>query len=158
MDTELLLNSVEEAQILGIFKNICDNYMKPYLKNSLRNILAVSTNQSDTIKNIVNHKYNLKISEQEANRLLDLVKAFLCKSNYRKAISKDLKEKLLVEQNYECSFCKHPIDISAHADHIVPFKYVGDCLNNNLQMLCSDCNKKKNDSLDYQIKFLLKLV
>lgn len=158
MDTELLLSSVEEAQILGIFKNICNDYTKSYLKNSLRNMIAISPDKSRTIKNIVKNKYDAEVTEQQAYRLLELIKAFLCKSNYRKKIPKSIRENLLSEQKYECAFCGNPIDISAHADHIVPFKYVGDCLNNNLQMLCSTCNKQKNDSLDYQIRFLLKLV
>lgn len=158
MGNEILLNSLKEAHILGIFKNICEDYLQASERNKLRNMIAISTNKTCTIKSIVMRKYNIEVDDYESTRLLELIQAFLHKSDYRKAVSKEIKEKLLIEQNYKCSFCGRSIDISAPADHIVPFKYVGDCLKDNLQMLCSKCNDKKNDSLDYQVRFLLNLV
>ena len=158
MNTELLLSSIEEAHILGILKNICSDYMQASDKNSLRNIMATSTDQCNTIKRIAMRKYEIELDDQQANRLLELVKAFLKKSEYRKRITEETREELLKKQEYKCAFCGKTIDITAHADHIVPFKYVGDELENNLQMLCENCNEKKNDSLDYQIRFLLKIV
>ena len=158
MDKELLLNSIEEAKILGIFKNICTDYKEPVNKNSLRSIIAVSTNKHNTIKQIVLRKYESDITEEQADRLLELIQAFLKKSEYRKKISQENREALLMKQKYKCAFCGTDVNITDHADHIVPFKYVGDELKDNLQMLCSKCNEKKSDSIDYQIRFLLKLV
>lgn len=69
-----------------------------------------------------------------------------------------MKNSLLITQNHKCAICNIMINESAPADHIVPFKYVGDELSDNIQMLCKKCNEKKSDSIDYQIRFLLKLV
>ena len=158
MKTEMLLDSIEEAKILGVFKNICNDYSTPSEKNSLRNIIAFSTDKKNTVKQIVTRKYDFSIDDQQAERLVKLIQAFLKKSEYRKRISNETRDRLLAKQNYKCSFCGVSIDNTAHADHIVPFKYVGDELNDNLQMLCGNCNEKKSDSIDYQIRFLLKLV
>ena len=135
MDTKVLLDSIEEAKILGIFKNVCNDYSNSVEKNKLRNILAVSPDKYNTIKQIMIRKYSVDMNDQQIERMLELIRAFLKKSDYRKNI-----------------------DISSHADHIVPFKYVGDELDDNLQMLCGTCNEKKSDSIDYQIRYLLKLV
>ncbi len=158
MNTEMLLSSIEEAKVLGVFKNICNDYSKPADKKSLRNIMAVSPNKKNTVKMIVSRKYSTTIDDQQTDRLIELIQAFLKKSDYRKKISTELRDKLLVSQHYKCSFCGCSVDSTAHADHIVPFKYVGDELKDNLQMLCGNCNEKKSDSIDYQIRFLLKLV
>lgn len=158
MNTELLLSGVEEAQVLSIFKNICNSYMNSARKNNLRNILAVSPNKHETIKQIAKRNCDFSINDIQTERLLELIQSFLRKSEYRKKISEETREKLLISQKCKCIYCGKTIGSTAHADHIVPFKYVGDELSSNLQMLCSNCNEKKSDHLDYQIKFLLNLV
>lgn len=84
-----------------------------------------------------------------------LVQAFLAKSTYRKPISDETRKRLLEAQHYSCAICGQSIDMHAHADHIVPFAYVGDELPDNLQMLCAHCNEAKRESIDYQIRYLL---
>lgn len=158
MTYEGLLSVIEEAQILGLFKDLCNYYSEYHLKNKLRNILANSSSEIIAIKQIIRRRYNENISNEQLEFLHKLIVAFLKKSEYRKAIGFETKNQLLNKQNWKCAFCKCDIDISAHADHIIPFKYVGDELDDNLQMLCSKCNEKKKDSMDYQIRFLLKLV
>ena len=158
MDTKVLLDSIEEAKTLGIFKNICNDYSNSIDKNRLRNIIAISPDKHNTVKQIVIRKYYTDMNDQQVDRMLELIQAFLRKSEYRKNIPIEIREKLLIKQDYKCSFCGKHIDISSHADHIVPFKYVGDELDDNLQMLCGTCNEKKSDSIDYQIRFLLKIV
>ena len=158
MDTELLLNKVDEAQVLSVFKRICDLYSDYDKKNNLRNIIAISPDKHETIKQIAKRNSEISINDNQVDRLVELVKAFLRKSEYRKIISVETREKLLLNQKFKCIYCGKEIDYTAHADHIVPFKYVGDELNSNLQMLCSNCNEKKSDRIDYQIRFLLNLV
>lgn len=153
-----ILDAINEAQLLGIFKDFCEKNKTPLSKNRLRNILANSSNEGKAISNIIAREYNEQLNDIELERMIELIKAFLKKSEFRKSISDELKIKLLTSQEYKCMFCGESISLNAHADHIVPFKYVGDELKNNMQMLCSSCNEKKNDSIDYQIRFLLKLV
>ena len=116
------------------------------------------TSPKNSIMKLVEREYGETLSDEKIDRLLLLVNAFLNKSSFRKVIDDSIRIKLLNQQNYKCAFCGKKIDINSHADHIVPFKYVGDELENNLQMLCSNCNEKKNDSIDYQIRYLLKIV
>lgn len=158
MVDEKILNDIEETKILSIFKNIYNDYSDYKEKNTLRNMLSISPDKLVTLKQIIKRKYDSNFSEMQLKRLSELVEAFLKKSEYRKSIPEELRNSLLITQNYKCAICNTMINESAPADHIVPFKYVGDELSNNIQMLCKKCNEKKNDSIDYQIRFLLKLV
>lgn len=156
MQNDVLLDAINEARVLGAFKQFCEDYSND--KQKLRNILANSTDKENTVTVMAKRDYGFELDCDQARRMLNLLTAFLKKSSFRKTITIEIREKLLNHQNYECAFCHKTIDLAAHADHIVPFKYVGDELQDNLQMLCTSCNEKKNDSLDYQIKVLLKLV
>ena len=155
---EIITKNLEEAKVLKLFKKMYEDYSDLEAKSKLRNIIANSTNKNNTIEQIVIRRYNEELNELQIERLLELIKAFLIKSDYRKSIPYEKRIDLLKIQDNHCALCGITIDESAHADHIVPFKYVGDELKDNIQMLCSNCNLKKNASIDYQIRFLLGLV
>ena len=157
LDT-MLLDAVSTARILGLFKTFCEANIEHENQRKIRNILSMSKNKHQTIKEIFKREQKVELSDAESNRMLELITAFLNKTSFRTPIDRQLKEKILHEQKNKCAICNCEIDIRAHADHIVPFKYVGDCLENNWQLLCEHCNEAKNDSLDYQIKYLLKLL
>ncbi len=152
------MNAIDEAKLLGYFKSLCEYYSSNEQVSKIRDIMALSSNKQYTIKQIVKRICNEELSDDNANRMVELVNAFLRKSDFRKTIPNEIKNRLLINQDFKCAFCHNRIDISSHADHIVPFKYVGDELENNLQMLCSSCNTKKNASIDYEIRVLLNLV
>lgn len=154
----ILLDAVDNARLLGLFKTFCESNMDTESRRRIRNILSLSKNQNYTIKEIIRREQKTELTDMESKRMLELIIAFLNKTSFRTPIEKDLKEKLLISQNFKCAICNCDINIKAHADHIVPFKYVGDSLKNNWQLLCEHCNGAKSDSLDYQIKFLLKLL
>lgn len=153
-----LKDAIDTARLLGIFKDICMNNLDVASKSRLRNILYNSSNKVEMIKKMVANNYNETLDDMDCKKLIELIEAFLNKMSFRKIIHKSVKEDLLLKQENKCAICNCDIDITAHADHIVPFKYVGDELENNLQMLCRDCNEKKKTSLDYQIRYLLKLL
>lgn len=157
LNTELI-KTVDNARILGLFKTFCENNANAEAQRRIRNILAKSKDDKNTVKEIIKREQKVILSDFESERMLVLVNAFLKKKSFRTSIKKELKERLLIIQNYKCAICNCDIDISSHADHIVPFKYVGDYLEDNWQLLCKHCNEAKNDSLDYQIKYLLKLL
>ena len=151
-----LQESIKEALLLGKFKTFCENNSSIEAQQKIRTIYNYSSNPLKTTKNILINELGESITDEELPRLFDLISAFLKKSDYRKAIPDSVKSRLLLNQGCKCAICKTNIDHHAHADHIVPFKYVGDELADNLQLLCSDCNLKKNDNIDFQIRFLLK--
>ncbi|SDP61515.1 HNH endonuclease [Selenomonas ruminantium] len=157
-DIEALDSAVAEAFLLGKFKIFCNRNATPESKNRLRRIFDKSNDIGQTIENIFRIELNTTLSEVQIKRMILLVKAHLNKKSYRRPISKEYRHFLLEQQFHRCKLCTNIIDESAHADHIVPFKYVGDELENNLQLLCGPCNEAKNENIDYQIRKFLDLI
>ena len=153
-----LINTLQETRNLGLFKAFCKKNSSKDAQQRIRNIYSHTNDPIETTKNIFSNEFSETLSDSNANRLYVLITSYLKKSIYRKSIGDSLKKSLLQNQYHHCAICGCDIDMHAHIDHIVPFKFVGDELANNLQMLCTDCNLKKNASLDYQIRFLLKLI
>ena len=66
------------------------------------------------------------------------------------------RERILIRDKYTCQKCGFKNgdkngsgDRPLHIDHIVPLKFGGSNNENNLQVLCDECNLKKNSKLDY---------
>lgn len=150
-----LQTAMNEAKILGYFKTFCEKYREVASKQKLRNTFSRVWDKENVVKNLFSNEFNIQLSDSEARRMELLIEAFLKKSTFRRPITRDEKLILLKKQHFQCSFCGRKIDLSSHADHIIPFKFVGDELKDNLQMLCEHCNSSKNASLDYEIRFLL---
>lgn len=157
-DNNYLVNATKEAIILGNFKAYCDKNNSPRAKLRLRDILYSSPDPTSSVIGIFKNELNIDMDKTAATKIYPLLIAFLNKSAFRKSISIGQKQILLKKQSNKCAICRNPINMQDHADHIVPFKYVGDELSDNLQMLCAHCNQAKNSSLAYQIKFFLNLV
>lgn len=150
-----LLSAIQEAKLLGIFKKFCEKNNSIDAIRRLRNIFNNSVNISQTVNNLLKNDQGVNLTNNEISRMIELIQAFLKKSTIRKDIPIDVRRALLNYQNGKCKICGKDIDLSGHADHIVPFKYVGDELHDNIQMLCTHCNEQKNASIDYQVRYLL---
>lgn len=148
-------NLVEEARLLGCFKAFCEKNSSVAAKQRIRNIYSNSSDALTTTHNLISNELKEDLSFEECNRMRELIAAYLSKNDHRLKIPDSVTKKLLVDQNGKCAICAGHVDAHSHVDHIVPFKYVGDKLNNNYQLLCDKCNLKKNASLDYQIRFML---
>lgn len=157
-DNFLSNTNLEETYLLMSFKLFCENIERKSSQQKIRNIFYNSTNINLTVYKLFANEMNVVLNEEECKKMVALVTAYLRKSSIRKKITNETKNKLLKTQKCKCAICGEKIDISSHADHIVPFKYVGDELDNNLQMLCSKCNTRKNSNLDYQIMFQLRKI
>lgn len=153
-----LLSAIDEARVLGYFKAFCEKNEEISAKQRLRNIFFSAQNKESAVKALFSNELGIKLSAKEGKRMNMLVEAFLKKSTFRRTITKEEKQFLLKRQQYQCVFCKKEIDLNSHTDHILPFKYVGDELEDNLQMLCEHCNKSKNARLDYEIRLLLHIL
>ena len=153
---DLKMNSlVEEARLLGRFKAFCENNSSVAAKQRIRNIYNNSSDASATTYSLICNELQVSLSTEECKRMRELIAAYLSKNEHRLKIPDSVTKKLLNDQNDKCAICEGHVDEHSHVDHIVPFKYVGDKLNNNYQLLCDKCNLKKNASLDYQIRFML---
>jgi len=67
----------------------------------------------------------------------------------RKLMTKDLKDKIKIRDNYTCQLCGKymPDEVGLHIDHIVPIKKGGKSVESNLQVLCDKCNSKKSTNI-----------
>lgn len=145
------INSINLLRKFKVLCDVCNNNDEEYLR--IKRILNICDNQETTLISIFNNRYNVELDFDEVIEIKSLVKSYFSKSNVRKQIPSNKKEELLRKQENKCAICGTEITIHDHVDHIVPFLYVGDCLNDtNLQMLCSRCNKKKWANIDYQVK------
>jgi len=82
--------------------------------------------------------------------------AFFRKKDYRVKYSQKVRTELLHQQQCRCAICGCTIDAKSELDHIIPWKYVGDELDDNLQLLCFKCNRSKKASPLYQLRMLLR--
>ncbi len=148
-----LLATVERTQTLGMFKCIADYWLaSPGEKQICRNMILPSKDPVRAIQNVFRFRLGVELEAGAAERLLPLIIAFFEKSSVRKEISPELRCQLLNLQGWTCAVCGTPVDEHSPVDHIVPFKYVGDALANNYQVLCKTCNSQKNACIDFEIR------
>ncbi len=71
--------------------------------------------------------------------------------NQRKLMTKELREKVILRDNYTCRICGKymPDGVGLQIDHIVPISKGGKTVLSNLQVTCSKCNGHKKDKLEY---------
>lgn len=102
------------------------------------------------IEKLVKHVCGWKLSEEEVSWLCRCLEARLSKKGTRENIELSIRQQIIKDQLGKCSYCKRDITLeNSHADHIIPWTLVGDELEDNIQMLCPDCNKKKSDRIDF---------
>lgn len=82
--------------------------------------------------------------------------AFFRKKDYRVKYPQKVRTSLLYRQECRCAICGCTINEKAELDHIMPWTYVGDELDENLQLLCFNCNRSKKASPLYQLFMLLR--
>ena len=70
--------------------------------------------------------------------------------NQRKLMTKKLREKIMVRDNYTCQICGvyMPDERGLEIDHIVPVSKGGKTIPDNLQVLCSECNRRKSNKVE----------
>lgn len=145
---EDVLNEALHKDILeSILSEVCE-YMKSndssYL--SMKKIYLRSSNDFDAAAQVVRNICHLSLPEQDIKWLNSCIKAFMKKKPKRKQIPDSLRRELWDEQKRKCCICGRIIkEEEGHVDHIVPWDYVGDELENNYQVLCSACNLRKSN-------------
>lgn len=70
-------------------------------------------------------------------------------SNQRSLMTPELKEYIKRRDNYTCQQCGRymPDSFGLEIDHIIPVSKGGKSIADNLQVLCSECNRRKSDKL-----------
>lgn len=139
--------------MLYILEQICSNMKQnPVKRLEILRIYRSSPDNIITAQKIASLYCGVRLSHEEAVWLDRCLHAFFQKKSHRKRISTDLKLDLLKRQNHLCACCSTPISIHDHCDHIIPWDFVGDELNDNYQMLCEHCNECKSLRPDFLLK------
>lgn len=98
-----------------------------------------------------------RLSDQEAKWLAECLRAHFKKKSVRRAIPPGQLAQLARQQENRCPCCGRDFDeigTAAQADHIIPWEFVGDELEDNLRLLCRDCNRNRGDRPEYILKQL----
>lgn len=139
-----------DTVLLNIFADTCKRFKEDKVaKIKFLNLFRAHTKKKVSfIQNYVLESYMLKISADQAAKLATWLKCFYTKKTTRTAYSVDVKRHYLTLQNNRCNYCsKETTFENAELDHIIPFAYVGDELNDNLQILCQKCNLEKSSNI-----------
>ena len=158
IDEELFNKVIYDYFILSIFEDLYYYLLDETNKHNLIIQLRNTDDKCKVIENKILEVCGIKLNSNEVKYLTDICIASINKKEYRNTITKSEKELLLNKQDNKCGLCNKYIDISnSHYDHIIPWTWVGDELSNNYQMLCTNCNLKKSNSIIYSIKTFLKI-
>lgn len=151
----LIYNSIILSIFEELYHNLEDGENKKNLIQRIRDV--DKENEIYLYQNFIRKGIQANINSEEEKLLINLLKAYLSKKNFRKSISDIERENILENQQNACEYCGISIDArTCHIDHIIPFKFVGDELNNNLQGLCDKCNLSKGGDLLHLYRLFIK--
>ena len=149
INEDVLYEALHKDILESILSEVCE-YMKAnesaYI--AMKKIYFRNPNDIQAVKQIVQNVCHLSLSEQDLKWLNNCIKAYMKKKSHRKHIPDSLRRELWNRQERKCCICGKEIQINdGHVDHIVPWDYVGDELENNYHLLCSDCNLHKSNHI-----------
>lgn len=157
IDEDELFKSVYSDIRESILREICE-YMKADDRKRIevKKIYRRCSDNNAATTIVLRNICHLKLPDDDVDWLTSCITAFFRKKPHRVPIANSTKKELLQSQNYKCAICGKPIDnYSLHVDHIVPWDYVGDELNNNYQALCPSCNGHKSNHVAESVKNLI---
>lgn len=70
-------------------------------------------------------------------------------ANQRRLMTPELREQIKQRDNYTCQICGKymPDEVGLEIDHIIPVSKGGKSVPDNLQVLCSRCNRRKSNKI-----------
>ena len=157
IDEEVLKQKLYNTMILGVFEAICKDIKKTESKTEEKlRFMKYSGDKVAATKNIVRRYVGCNLSEIEYKKLSELLTAFFRSGDPRKKFDDNFRDVLIRKQNNKCTICGKNISLrNSHLDHIIPWDYVGDNVEDNYQMLCETCNTRKGTSTYFEISMLL---
>lgn len=156
IDEDELFKSVYSDIRESILREICEYMKADDRKREVNSIYCRHSDDNAATRRVLWNICHLKLPDDDIDWLTSRITASLRKKPHRVPIANSTKKELLQSQNYKCAICGKPIDNdSLHVDHIVPWDYVGDELNNNYQALCPSCNGHKSNHVAESVKNLI---
>ena len=140
-----------------ILKIVCDKLKKDKAFFSWAKKVFFSTaDDTAATKKVIDRACKCKLSKSDTLWIKNCIKAFFIKNTVRETIPLEVKESLLNMQHNKCAICGKTISLQTmHVDHIIPWDYVGDKLDNNYQGLCKDCNLVKSNHVAITVTNLI---
>ena len=161
----LQLNGIEEVVfyqklhrtlLLGVFEVVCKEIKKHNTKATEKNRFRTFQDKVIPTKKIIKQYAGCELSNEDYEEMALLLAAFFSTGDPRKKFDTFYREQLTQKQGGQCAICKRNITAKcAHLDHIIPWDYVGDQLDNNYQMLCETCNERKGTATYFEFSMLL---
>lgn len=163
----LAMNKVEEpvfieklhrTLLLGVFEVVCKEIKRQGTKLTEKERFRKFKNKTIPTRMIVGRYAGCKLPNEDSMEMVKLLTAFFRTGDPRKRFDAAYRTQLVRRQSGQCSICHAKITAGdAHLDHIVPWDYVGDNLENNHQMLCGSCNQRKGTAAYFEFTMLLLL-
>lgn len=159
--SEQIQDEYQRAYYLNLFKELCKKMnAQPSYRLSLLMLYRQSCNVMKTTKAIWAKEFGVTVSDLDAEQLHSWIWAYFKKKSYRQPIPLSTKQELYSLQKGRCKICGKELGNNwkfIHTDHYIPWTLVGDELENNLQLLCSVCNGKKNKKTNYVFENMIGL-
>lgn len=156
IDVEFFNHKLHKTLLLGVFEVVCKEIKKQGAKTLERASFRKFKDKTIPTKRIIKQYAGCELSSDDYEEMAALLGAFFNTGDPRKKYDAIYREQLTKKQNGRCAICKANITAkSAHLDHIIPWDYVGDQLDNNYQMLCETCNERKGTAAYFEFSMLL---
>lgn len=153
---DLFYEKLHRTLLLGVFEVICKEMKKNNNKIAEKERFRKYKDKIVPTKKIVKQYSGCELSLDDYEELSKLLAAHFRTGDSRQKHDDAYREQLTKVQNGRCAICQMGITAkSAHLDHIVPWNYVGDNLENNYQMLCETCNERKGTATYFEFSMLL---
>lgn len=160
-DNEQIIEEYNRAYHLNLFEKLCRKMKdEPSFKLTVLTLLRQSCNTTETIKAIWQREFGLILSQIYAEQARLWLRAYFKKKPNRQNVPEFVKQDLYSLQCGRCRICNKELGSNwkyIHVDHYIPWALVGDELENNLQLLCSSCNEKKNNKTKYVFENMIGL-
>lgn len=161
----LVMNGIEESTflqklhrtlLLGVFEVVCKEMKKQNKKAEEKERFRTYKDKAIPTKRIIARYAGCTLGDDDYIELSKLLTAFFRTGDPRKKFDDTYREQLIKRQNGCCTICHAKITSKdAHLDHIIPWDYVGDNLDDNYQMLCETCNERKGTATYFEFSMLL---
>lgn len=156
MSLNQLHETIYETMKLSIFETICLQMKNKDVRQRVLSMLRKSSNQTQYIKRLSLEMTGCALSDEESGKILEWLIAHFRKNPTRKRYPISLKKELLNKQHHTCNICLKSITLNTcELDHVIPWDFVGDELDSNLQLLCCTCNERKGRSIYFQLNMLM---
>lgn len=145
---DILFEAVHKDILETVLKLVCDKmkHEKSFLVQAKK--VFFSTDDLDATRKVIALACDCKLTQNDYLWMKKCITAFLTKNSVRKPFDKEIKMRLLDKQMGLCAICSCQISLQdMHVDHIIPWDYVGDKLDDNYQGLCGKCNLSKSNNV-----------